>query len=81
MRMAIGIVAIFALAACSNPVADAKRRLDIVEQTGGSLDDICREKKNVAEAYLQAGDSEEYRHAKNRASISCLSARLKVDDR
>lgn len=73
--------AMIVLSACSNPVEDAKRRLEIVRKNGGSLDDICRESKNVAEAYLQAGDAEEYGHAERRASISCLSARLGVDSR
>ena len=65
---------------CSNPVADAKARLAIVEKDG-SLDDICQQSREVERAYLQAQDQEGYSEAKTAASIECLAAAQGIDNR
>ena len=63
------------LVSCSDPVADAKQRLQIVEKNGSSAD-ICKAQQAVADAQLQAKNEADYPLAKVTADIACNRARL-----
>ena len=64
------------LGGCSDPVADAKRRLEIVEKSGGSSADKCKAQQAVADAQLQAKNEADYPLAKITADVTCNGARL-----
>ena len=73
MRYAL-ILLPLALSACADPVADARKEADIVQQTGGSNREICEAERRYAEALLKAHDRKLYREAKLIAEGYCLSA-------
>lgn len=64
------------LTGCSDPVADAKQRLEIVEKSGGSLAEICKAQQAVADAQLQAKNEADYPLAKITANLACNRAKL-----
>lgn len=72
----IGVVALASLSACSDPVKEAKRELEIVESTGGSKDEVCAASRKVADAYLKAHEAKEYEVARLSADIRCMNAQL-----
>jgi hypothetical protein len=74
LLMASGLLV--ALIGCSDPVRDAERELEIIEEAGGSKAEICAAERNVADAHLKAGNAQEYRTADLYADITCLNARL-----
>ena len=69
------------VSACSNSAQDAERELEIVQQSGGSLDEICEAKRKVADAYLKAQDADKYQIAKSYADMACLDAQTGYDPR
>jgi hypothetical protein len=69
------------VSACSNSAQEAERELDIVQQSGGSLDEICEAKRKVADAYLKAQDADKYQIAKSYADTACLDAEIGYDQR
>lgn len=69
------VIASAALGACSDPVAEAEKRLAMVRQNG-SMRDICRQARTVETAALKAGDADRYRDAKLQADGDCLNADL-----
>ena len=77
MRLiALGLLACFVLVGCSSEVDNAEHELTIVEQSGGSKDDICKAKTKVAEAYFKAQDAQHYQVKKLEADLACNAARL-----
>lgn len=68
------LLLIIALGACADPVADAEKELAMVEQSQGSKADLCRAKKKVADAYLEAQQAEKYKTAKVAAEVECYLA-------
>lgn len=72
----VGVVALVGLSACSDPVKDAKRELEIIESTGGASADVCAAKRKLADAYLKAQDSKEYEAARLSADIQCMNTQL-----
>jgi len=67
---------VLALAACSDPAADAERELAIIQKSRGSSDEICAASRKVADAYLKKQSEMEYRMAKSKADGACLDAQL-----
>lgn len=76
MRVLALTTVLVVLCGCSDPVADAKRRLEIVKQSGGSSADICKAQQAVADAQLQAKNEADYPLAKVTADVACNRARL-----
>lgn len=76
---ALALFSIFALYACSNPVADAEKRYEIVKKNGRA-DDICAQGRAVSQAYLEAKDEEGYNQRKVATDIECSYARLQESD-
>lgn len=77
MRAGMIIMSVISmLAACSDPVKDAERELQIIMDTGGSQQDQCRARQKIAEAYLKAQDTKGYQEAKIHAEGACLGAQL-----
>ncbi len=62
-----------AVGGCSDPVEKAKDRLEIVERHG-SLREQCAAKRDLQDAYLDAGRESEYSTAKLYADITCMNA-------
>lgn len=63
------------LGGCSDPVEKAEKRLAIVERHGSSRDQ-CTAKRELQEAYLEAGRESDYSTAKLYADITCMNADL-----
>ena len=63
------------LGGCSNPVKDAKDRYEIVQRTGDKQE-ICAKSRELAEAYLNNKNEEDYKSQKLTAAIECQSADL-----
>lgn len=70
--LALGLIA----AGCGNPIADAERELAMIEKAHGSKDEICAAKRKVAEAYLKAGDQNQYEQARLDAAMACNAAQI-----
>lgn len=81
MRAIILGFCLAAVSACSNSAQDAERELEIVQQSGGSLDEICAAKRKVADAYLKAQDADKFQIAKSSADMACLDAQTGYDPR
>ncbi len=60
---------------CSDPVADAERRFEIVQNVG-SAQDKCDAARALATAQLDAKNEGQFRLAKTSADIACTSAKL-----
>lgn len=74
MRLTLILLAMAAvLGGCADPVEKAKDRLEIVERHG-SLREQCAARRELQEAYLDAGREGEYSSAKLRADITCMNA-------
>lgn len=56
--------------ACSDPVADAEKRLKIVDGSGSAAQ-ICEQSKFVAAAHLNAKNSTGYELANVKAGLAC----------
>ena len=66
-----------ALAGCDSAQSDAKaaeRRYQLVEGSGGSLEERCVAARNVADAWLKAEDPQKYELADIRANLDCNRA-------
>lgn len=76
MRLTLLLLATTAaLGACSNPIEKAEKRLAIVERQGSSRDQ-CTAKRELQEAYLEAGRESEYLSARLSADVTCANANL-----
>ncbi|WP_420478229.1 hypothetical protein [Brevundimonas sp. FT23028] len=73
--MMVGALAL-AVAGCSDPVKDAQRELEIIENTKGSSAQLCAAREKLATAYLKTHDEKAYEEARLRASIQCMNAEL-----
>lgn len=74
MRLTLLLLATtVALGGCSDPVEKAEKRLAIVERHGSSRD-VCAAKRELQDAYLNAGREEEYSNAKLSADVHCMNA-------
>lgn len=74
MRVLAMTMILAVLGGCSDPVADAERRWEIVQNVG-SPQDKCDAARALAAAQLEAKKEWEFRVAKSRADITCSSAR------
>lgn len=54
----------------------AEKRLRMIEHTDPSLEEQCRARRAVAEAYLNEGDFEKYEFWDMSADVSCNHAEL-----
>lgn len=70
---ALGLL--IALGSCSNPIDDARAKLDIAQKSGDKVE-ICRRANALADAYMDAKDQDGYLQAHNEAQIYCLSEKL-----
>lgn len=67
----------FMLTSCGEPskTEAAEKRLEMVQRVG-TLGEACEAAKAVSNAYLEAGDEEEYKFAHVSAAVKCQSADL-----
>jgi len=73
------VVVVILLAGCQrdDPVASAKRRLEMIKKASPSdLYAICDAGRRVEEAYLQAQDQKGYEAAKLSADLDCHTAEI-----
>lgn len=64
------------LAGCTSEAERAEQQVSLIENSGGSGNDLCEAKKKVADAYLNANDAEHYKTAKLYADTTCSLAQL-----
>lgn len=65
------------LSACTDKVAEAERRLELVKKSNGSADDICNAAREVERAYVEDKDrAADYPLKKVEACIACNSAAI-----
>jgi hypothetical protein len=65
------------LAACTNEAAEAEKRYQIVKRNGLSTrGEVCKAGREVADAYLRAGDEKEYSSWHLRSGIECQLSEL-----
>lgn len=72
----IAILGLIAMSGCTDKAAEAEKQLKMVERFGATPDELCRRKKAVAEAYLEAGNEDKYLSASINADSSCMDAAL-----
>lgn len=76
MRYVLALSAL-ALAGCGEtPVEQAERRLQRIQASGATSDEICSAKRDVANAYLDEGSQLEYDMAKVEADLACNQASI-----
>lgn len=74
----IGLV--LTLAACANPVVDARRELEIAEKAGRSASELCQLHRRVVEAILRDGNEADATFEKTLADSRCLRAQMGITD-
>ena len=65
---------------CSDPVAEAQRDIEFV-QNAGSLDDICHSYAKLEDVALKARNASKLLEAKIRRETACANARTGYDPR
>jgi hypothetical protein len=74
MRRLMFVPAIL-IAGCTSATDQAEREYAIVNKSGDASE-VCRKGRDVAEAYLQAGDADRYNARKVEVSIDCQGRTL-----
>lgn len=69
--LALRVVTATPLAACSNPVREAKERYEFVQKGGGSAAEVCAKGRALVDAYLAAKDLDDYRLNRLVVDVEC----------
>jgi len=72
--LSVPFLVIASLSGCSDRVKDEQERLEMVRK-GGSVEEVCRQSRKVADAALAAKD-EQYDVLDSTADIDCMTAEL-----
>lgn len=72
----VAIAGLLALCACTSRVERAEKQYDMVKRANAGAAEICTKGHAVAEAYLEAGNDQDYQLHKAMMDGDCLSASL-----
>lgn len=76
LRVFAGLALVAALAGCQRESEKANEAYEMMERTGASEAELCKQADAVTQAYLREQDQRNYEFWRSRRDITCQSAKF-----